>query len=557
MSCGTLGLTVAELYGRIKYPPIERPGSRIKPISTTASRQLLNDYKASVSDAGARRALMYSAVAQTSRPMSSTALVARYEKAIADDRPNDAIVCLLEAIRSGENSHDAFYNLALLKHQAGLHREAIDYYTKALDRDPMRTENYQNRAECYMALDDARGAFGEWVKLFKLVEPSKALLVKCGKCALDSELLDEAHRYLTMGLQRSDEDDKPTDAYAYFNLGELSERRGDDAAALSMFAKVCETDPDFPSPYLAQAEQELSNDNLTLALHLFEAVAKMLPTDASVFVRLADVYERLGTEFIPSVLDCLSRAISFNRPEDVLQLEMAFCRRGKLLFHHSGDLPNAESDFTRCLAVNPRNAEALMNRAAVYQARGLEGCVTAAAADYARVLQLAEVSWAGKYLPHLFLARVAFSEKDYIKAARYFSCAGTVHSLEKDGADQDLLQLLVSVAYLANHADVPGGPDFTEDHYEPRPGHFQTKDAEKGKKQAQESVRNFPHPSLSYLLADQVYSGLREQEPTAHSALEGQFLSEWKAVRDDVEKRRDEYEAQKGGKRGAGGAKKK
>lgn len=533
-----------QLESLVSYPPKKKAVSKPCSHSTVESRKLLQQYKdlAAASQKERQRFKMSSwASSAKSGATTSSLMLEQYEKAVQNGLSDEALSCLLEAVRLGENSADAFTNIGLLLQEKGQHADAIDNFTKSISRNPLVSESYLRRAECYMALDDSLSAVFEFEKFFKLENPPKLLLVKCGKCALDAGELEKSEFYLKQSLQ-IDPEDAVNHAWAYYNLGELEEKRQNDNQAKLFFSQVCESDPTFPDPYLAQAEEEFSLQNYPDALHLFEAVAKMLPSRADVYVRLADVFEQLGVEFTSSVLACLSKAVDLHTSDRTL-FERTLVRRGQLLLAN-GSLDEAIGDFTVCLSANPVSASALLSRAMAFRNRGSSDDFAAAAEDYVTLVELKDVPWIDKAEPYRFLANAAFLETDLKVAAKYFGFAAAAGRI--DAADE----MRMFVAFAA--ACIEAGDSF-EEQYEPRPW-LLPREAEKGKKQtdlAKQTATGFPVPAAHYQMIDQFYLALRDREPTAHSGVEYQFIALWKPFRDEVEKKRDEAETQKGGKRGA------
>lgn len=595
MSCGTYGLTIRDLEARVSYPPFKKKVPWQEPHRSLESRRLVEEYKrlaaadkqerqryaiaaggsgaaaaaamSSTSDASGnpppsagKRGLNSAKLSSTPNPYS---LISAAEAAEESGKVDDAVGCLLEALRlcnitSPGNplaSLAAEINEKLGMHQVDkeLYQDSIGYFTAGVEIDPTFSRNYLHRAECYVLLDNPQKAFDEYEKYFKLEHASKAQLVRCGKCALDADLLDDAQHYLESTIQytphpttsRSDSrlDDASTtdasnDAYAYYNLGELEEKRKNDDRAREYFAKVHATDPTFYLPYEEQAEQEYENGNYTMALHVFEALAKILPEAAQYFVRLADVYEHLGEEYCTSVLSCLSRALELK--QDSKAREITLVRRGTLLFTFFQQLNDALADFTMCLSVNPTNADALNNRALVYRARGEDGDHQAAVADYQTLVDLSGVELSFKAEPHRYLANYFFTSQTYDVAAKYFSLASLFKAaLTKD----DGLRLKIAVA----HTTIQQG-DVFEETYEPR-GWPSRESNEKGKKADPGATKGNPVPSLSYTMVDNWYVMLRDREPTMHNELEYMFITTWKSFREEVERKREEADAVRAGKK--------
>jgi tetratricopeptide (TPR) repeat protein len=480
-------------------------------------------------------------------PTPSTLLHAA-DAAEEEGRIEDAIGCLLEALKmctaSGishrRQSSEINERLGVMHLGKDMIEESIGFFTEGIRVDPTYSKNYLHRAECFVLTDDPHSAFTEYEKYFKLEHATKAQLVRCGKCALDADLLDEAEAYLMATLAHPDRDSPDSNtnsAYACYNLGEVYEKRGKDQEASKYFAEVSAHDPNFYEPYHAQAEDEFSKNNFPMALHLFGAVAKIQPWNEACFTRLADVYEQLGEEFSASVLSCLSKALELKQTNK--NREDSLVRRGALLFRSFAQVTEAISDFSHCLALNSDNPNALENRAVAYRARGAPGDSEAAVADYKRLVSLPNVVFSVKSEPYRFIAVDCFRAEDYATAARFFAYA------ELGGASLSRLDTLMARQAMA-WSVVNGGDNF-EESYESRG--WPQREQEKGKKVDPNASKGFPVPSLGYQLVDRFYLSLREREPTMHSDLEYCLITLWKPFRDEVERKREDAEALRLGKK--------
>jgi tetratricopeptide (TPR) repeat protein len=529
------------VLSKISYPPMRKKCEKSEPLSSELSRRCLEIYHNAVEkDRQLRSQLTVQSSAASRRPLTSASanLLSEGDRAVSMGRPGEALSCFLEAVRMGESSPDLYAKIAALFRVKGQTAEAIDYYTKAIVLDPCKEDHYLSRAECYLEIESFAEAYAEFEKFFKLTDAPKPLLVRCGKAALDANLLPEAEKYLTLALHKGGAADKQTEAYAWYNLGELAERRGQDDIAKENYRKVCESDPTFPQPYKDEAEEAFAAGDFPFALHLFEAVAKMKPEDPAIFTRLAEVYSQLGSEYSVSVLSCLTRAIELSIPGDRM-LEVVLVRRGRLLME-AGD-PQSETkaiaDFTFCLDINPNNADALESRGMSLYARNEPGDVEAAVADFTLFVSL-PVENRRKGYPYRCLAVRAYEQREYAEASRYFAFAGVCGGL----GDADAVMALAAMAHVASQTD-----NF-EEHYEPRP--TQVKEQEKGGKKAVEPIKPYPVVSLSYHLIDSAYVALREREPTVHSEMEYHFIQTWRPYRENIEKQKEEAEALRSGKKG-------
>ena len=338
--------------------------------------------------------------------------------------------------------------------------------------------------------------------------------------------------------------DATNDAYAYYNLGELEEKRGNDELAIKLYKQVTQAEPTFPDPYRVQAEEELRAGNYPMALHLFEALAKMTPDDNACFLRLADTYALIGEEFSSSILICLTKAIELHQPQRVR--EDTLVRRGRLLADVFKDLDRAISDFSTCIESNQQHADALLHRANAYRDRHDVGDLQAAVEDYSVLVALPQVDWVTKAVPHQVLAMHYFQRKEYADASRCFALA-VVGGVELSQHER-LCQAVSAGSVLVSQGDLA-----FDEVYEPRG--WPTKTDEKGKKVDPNAPKGWPVATPQYVIVDKAYTTLRELEPTMHSEIEYEFIAMWKPFREDVERRKEEAEAVRLGKKPKKGGK--
>lgn len=552
MSSGTLMFTIQDLEQRITYPPRKKKVDASEPHRNAVSRKLLEDYRAAALEGNRARLKnqifqplrTQNSVAMASLTPSSVALIAQAEQAQKAERVDDAVALLSEALRITDSAKDPgsytliTTRLGLLYVDRESFQEALESFGCSIRVDPMISENYLHRAGVYLLLQEPNKAFLEYEKYFKLEEPDKALLVRCGKCALDDDLLDRAEFYFKKALDKMDEVDLPNDAYAYYNLGELEEKRGNDEAAIALYKRVTSVDPAFADPYRLQAEDELRAGNYPMALHLFEALAKMTPENNECFLRLADTYTLIGDEFSSSILMCLTKAVELEQPQNVR--ENTLVRRGRLLADVFKDLDRAISDFTTCLESNPMHADALLNRANAFRERNDVGDLHAAVEDYTSLVTLPHVTWPLKAVPFQVLANHYFGKREYTEASRCYSLA-VVGGVAMNPLER-LRQAVATATTLVAQNDV----NF-EETYEPRG--WPVKTEEKGKKADPNLSKGWPVVTPCYALVDKLYQSLRDLEPTMHGELEYELIVLWRPFREEVERRKEEIEGARLGKK--------
>jgi len=542
--------------GKVSYPPLKKRQEASEPIRSAESRRLLEAYQQAAAEAGRERAKrrIFQNPGSTARRASGAkrAEAAHVEELMAEaqtaeeaNKFEDAQILLSEAIRKvnpqtqRELHAELHTRMGLLLMACGSFDEALESLTLSVHSNPLRSENYLHRANAHTALQQTDLAFFEFEKYFKLEQPPKGLLVRCGKCALDTERLKDAERYFNEALSRGsgEEDDTANDAYAYYNLGELEEKRGNTAAAQELFAKVLAVDPHFPEPYLEQAESEFHNKNFPVALNLYEALVKMTPNNDYCCLRLADVYDNLGLEFATSSMNCLSRALELQEGK---VREETLVRRGTLYFRLLRDFDKAIGDFSACLLENPSNCDALSNRAEVYLARQYEGDKEASTADHRSLVSIPAVPWTMKAVAYRHLAHYYAQENDHTQAAKCFAYAAANGVISEEDHKVFIREVVQCVTVN----------DFVSDETYDARGWASPKG--KGEISLLKGQAVLP---LLYDLPNKRYTAIRELEPTMHAEDEYALIALWKPIRDEVDRRREEADSLRLGKKPKKGGK--
>ena len=407
---------------------MKRKGAKLPSLRCDLSVKVLEDYRLAVRDKRKTAPMGHVDIVATSAATVSNPSAGRtFEEALKlmeSGQLEDATGLILEAIRMGLESPYVYMTLGDLYKQRTQHEHAVMYYSKALEKVPEQylsgswdsVRIFKERAECYTVLSQGaeavlQQAADEYDKYMLITDPTYDSLLIAGKTHLDAGNLPRAKELLL----RADEVDS-SDPYLHFNLGELYERMSEMKDARFHFARAVQLDNDFPTPYINQGEQLIAKgdaQSLLLALNLFLSVLKLLPTNGEMHMRIADLYDMIGAEYIESSKTMLSRALELDLPDE--KMTSAFHRRG-IIFQDEADAKpalraNAISDFTMCLAFDAAHADALSRRAACFLARGGDGDTVAAAKDYETLVSLTgEKGPPAAFLagPHFFLANWYF-----------------------------------------------------------------------------------------------------------------------------------------------------
>eukprot|EP00756_Hemistasia_phaeocysticola_P044833 Hpha_TRINITY_DN18620_c0_g1::TRINITY_DN18620_c0_g1_i1::g.115768::m.115768 len=609
----TLRMTARDFEERISYPPRRKKAPPLPPVKSAESHSILEQYHDTVrekrkreareapllnftlqgsasADGGGKTALRL--VQDGQRLFASGATSLEGGDAVEGRKLlDDAAAVLKEAIRLGVNTTDVHCLLADVYRSREMYQEAVGSYSRALalvgdsflQGDWVGVRLYKSRAECYseMGLEAAPHAAAEYDAYMQMEEPTFDTLLAAGKAHLDSSNLRRAGELFEYALTMQE-----SSPLLHFYLGELREREGEIKRARKHFARAVEVDPDFATPYREEAERLFAcgdAPSLWGALGLYQSMLKLHPDHALFYIRLADIYDRLGPDYVARSIAMLDAALKLELPSNVS--EDSLVRRGILKLDAYGDLEGALSDFSQCLLINSSHPLGLERRAAVLLQRGDAGDMRAAAADYEVLVSLPSDGSPGsvethrKAEPYFFLAEWYFDRRfdgpdshedssgstdHYIATLRksvsaFHNCRtygvgperfSRATAANRERIEKVMLGTAAVNGYLLRAASVLSRED--------RP--ISSKGADKGGLQlsegeAEEALQCEP---LCLRIMMEYYQWNRSLEPTCHSELFHEFqdgpaglqLLGFKAYTEDMERRRAAAEVLKGGKKG-------
>eukprot|EP01063_Lacrimia_lanifica_P017547 TRINITY_DN24606_c0_g1_i1.p1 TRINITY_DN24606_c0_g1~~TRINITY_DN24606_c0_g1_i1.p1 ORF type:complete len:582 (+),score=249.70 TRINITY_DN24606_c0_g1_i1:161-1906(+) len=427
---GTLCLSRADLEKRITYPPLKKKQPKLPPLRCDLSQKVLAHYRAAVREKKKAQPMAnFDIVAATAAAAQSPSAHRTFEeglKLMENGEYEDATAVMLEAVKMGIDSAEIYALIGDLYRHREMAEQAIAYYTKSLEAAPSdfsqgqwdQVRLFKEKGDCYLmlasAVEDATAkAADEYDKYLLMSEPTFDFLLQAGKAHLDSgnlqrakELFDTAERINT------------TDAYLHFNLGELHERLGNVKEAKEHFSKSIQIDPEFPYIYVDKAEEFIRDgapQSIMAALNLYLSVLKLLPTNGDMHIRIADIYDILGPDYVESSKAMLTRALQLSLTDE--RMIEAYVRRGQIYVSEGApSLDSAIADFSMCLALTPANLEALRLRAEAFLQRSGPGDRLAAVGDFEALISCGDAAAKELERPLMFLGDWYFDHR--------FECGG-------------------------------------------------------------------------------------------------------------------------------------
>ena len=414
-----------ELEKKISYPTLRKRQQKMPSLRCELGQQVLKTYRSAVREKKRQQVMQapmlnFEIVATTRKANQQLDSREQYEEIMELINKGELEVAtsvLLETIRTCGGSVELYSTAADLYKLRNLPSEALAYYNLTLELAPAAATDgswdfirlFKERAECYsvLAADDPSAtskAAAEYDKYLLISDPSFDELLVAGKMHLDCRQLERAGDLFQQAHAKDDRD-----PYLHFNMGELSELKNDIKDSKYHFSKTIELDPNFAAPYIKHAEELIdTNDqnNVIQALNYYLSVLKLLPRDGAMHIRIADIYNLLGEEYIGTSKAMLSRALELALEDDAMS--KTYVRRG-LIHRKEQLLSEAISDFSMALCIEPGNTTALVNRAESSLERSEQGDIGSAAQDYKTLTSLKDVDPALVAGPWLWLAEYYFN----------------------------------------------------------------------------------------------------------------------------------------------------
>ncbi|HET7624786.1 MAG TPA: tetratricopeptide repeat protein [Verrucomicrobiae bacterium] len=150
--------------------------------------------------------------------------------------------------------------------------------------------------------------------------------------------------------------DNPTDAQAYYLLGNIAYTGTNYSKAIEQFSKVILLSPDFEPVYYDMAGAQISDDKPADALATLEKARTKFPQNFIVDYLAAMAYDRLND--FTNAVSHFNAAEIFAKVNDQKRLNDLFYFQFGAACERAGNLALAETNFLECLALSPNFSEA-------------------------------------------------------------------------------------------------------------------------------------------------------------------------------------------------------
>jgi len=137
--------------------------------------------------------------------------------------------------------------------QKGNYDEAIRYFTKAIDLNPLDGESYYSRGTAYSHKGQYEEAISDYTKALKINPRDAKAYYNRGIACYKKDQYDQAISDFNKALEIN-----PNNAEAYYNRGATRYKKGQHDQAISDFKKAFEIDPNNPRYLVTYIDHEIA-----------------------------------------------------------------------------------------------------------------------------------------------------------------------------------------------------------------------------------------------------------------------------------------------------------
>jgi len=289
------------------------------------------------------------------------------------------------ALRLEPSNTKALTGKAMVLARTGKQREAIECFRQVVAFDPGSAGAHLNLGIALADGFDLQGALSEFSEAVRLEPNSAAALYNKGRALLDLRRNDEAKRVLDAATRAGE---APGDAW--YLLGLIERQSGNDRAAIALFEKALQLQPDNTDALFKLGQELLHTGDQTGAIARWRRVVEINPNYGEALYSLArvlaksdpDESKRLLARFTElqaqqHVMDraqtlgnfALASAAAHDWPEAISQLKQALqicgnCRALPLLhkdlgliYCRSGDLQNGLTELREAQKLTPHDPD--------------------------------------------------------------------------------------------------------------------------------------------------------------------------------------------------------
>ena len=271
------------------------------------------------------------------------------------ERYQETLIQIKDLLRFFPNS-DSLYNiLGAVNVALQQFQPAIEYYKKAIEKNPVSAEFYYNLGLAFHYLKDIDHAIASYQKAIKIKPDYLEAYCNIGMSLAEKDDLEKAIENYKMAIKI-----QPDHAGTYCNLGIALSNKGDLKGAIAAYKKALKINPDFEEVYnnigaaltgisFLEADPELieiitkllENDTCIRPQNISKAATSLLKFDPKIKFLLGQEISKVS---VPVILDNISKLageplllkLMSLCPIPDLDLEFLFTKlRTRILFHLS------------------------------------------------------------------------------------------------------------------------------------------------------------------------------------------------------------------------------
>jgi tetratricopeptide (TPR) repeat protein len=231
---------------------------------------------------------------------------------------------------------------------------AAQYYTREIDREPQQPNHYLARAACYLNIIQKEKALADVERALKLAPTSAVALQLRGEIYSMDKDYDSALEYFTRAQTIN-----PNWAVPHFDRGSVLMDRKEFISAVSEFDKAISLLGQFPLFYVIRSMAHFRLGNLAAAHKDQDQAVSLSEKDA---LTMVDVNLQIYDGYLDWAEDYYARILS-KQPSSWL----AFQGRADA-YRTNNEHEKAIADYSRAIAINPREARLYLSRGRSYSA---------------------------------------------------------------------------------------------------------------------------------------------------------------------------------------------
>jgi tetratricopeptide (TPR) repeat protein len=297
------------------------------------------------------------------------------------------------------DSAPIFLYMANAMYLRGEYDQAITFYTKSLELNPLCAMSFNNRGSVYAMQNRREQALADYNEALKIDSRLALALSNRGVYYFEGREYSKALADFNNAIAAD-----PKYAGAHVNRGRVFQAIGEHEKAIEDFARAIEIDPKDPASfvdrgiyYISEKKYDLAISDLNKAVELnpkelhalynralsyqninqsdkalsdYDSVIEIAPEVPFAYINRGIIYQEVKRKPELAISD-FTRAIEIYDRHQMINSDaaLAYYNRGNC-YSAQGNYDKAISDYTKALGIQPNMAEAYHNRGIAYKEKG-------------------------------------------------------------------------------------------------------------------------------------------------------------------------------------------